>query len=85
MHVKKQQLEPNMEQWTGSKLGEEYYKAVCCHPAYLTSMQSTSCEMFPWYLQFFLKGSLVFAVLLFFLYFISCKGFLPTVIDIMVI
>ena len=48
MHVKKQQLEPNMEQWTGSKLGEEYYKAVCCHPAYLTSMQSTSCEMPGW-------------------------------------
>ena len=40
--VKKQQLEPNMEQWTGSKLGKEYVKAVYCHPAYLTSMQSTS-------------------------------------------
>ena len=42
MHVKKQQLEPNMEHWTGSKLGKEYIKAVYCHPAYLTSMQSTS-------------------------------------------
>ena len=38
MQVKKQQLEPDMEQWTGSKLGKEYVKAVYCHPAYLTSM-----------------------------------------------
>ena len=37
-----------MEQWTGSKLGKEYIKAVCCHLAYLTSMQSTSCEMSGW-------------------------------------
>ena len=44
MQVKKQQLEPDMEQWTGSELGKEY-KAVYCHPAYLTYMQSTSCEM----------------------------------------
>ena len=42
MQVKKQQLEPDIEQWTGSKLGKEYIKAVYCHPAYLTSMQSTS-------------------------------------------
>ena len=42
--VKKQQLEPDMEQRTGSKLGKEYIKAVYCHPAYLTYMQSTSCE-----------------------------------------
>ena len=42
--VKEQQLEPDMEQQTGSKLGKEYVKAVYCHPAYLTSMQSTSCE-----------------------------------------
>ena len=42
MHVKKQKLEPDMEQQTGSKLGEEYIKAVYCHPAYLTYMQSTS-------------------------------------------
>ena len=36
MQVKKQQLELHMEQWTGSKLGKEYIKAVYCHPAYLT-------------------------------------------------
>ena len=45
MQDKKQQLEPDMEQWTGSKLGKEYVKAVYCHPDYLTSMQSTSCRM----------------------------------------
>ena len=39
MQVKKQQLEPDMEQQTGSKLGKKYIKAVYCHPAYLTSMQ----------------------------------------------
>ena len=44
----KQQLEPGMEQWTGSKLGKEYIKAVFCHPAYLTYIQSTSCEMLGW-------------------------------------
>ena len=38
----KQRLEPDMEQWTGSKMGKEYVKAVYCHPAYLTYMQSTS-------------------------------------------
>ena len=48
MQGKKQQLEPDMEQWTGSKLGKEYIKAVYCHPAYLTFMQSTSCEMPGW-------------------------------------
>ena len=48
MQVKKQQLELDMEQQTGSKLGKEYVKAVCCHLAYLTSMQSTSCEMPGW-------------------------------------
>ena len=48
MQVKKQQLEPDIEQWTGSKLGKEYINAVYCHPAYLTSMQSTSCEMPGW-------------------------------------
>ena len=42
MQVKKQQLEPDMEQQTGSKLGKEYIKAVNCHPAYLNYMQSTS-------------------------------------------
>ena len=45
MQVKKQQLEPDMEQRTGSKLGKEYIKAVFCHSANLTCMQSTSCEM----------------------------------------
>jgi hypothetical protein len=45
MWVKKQQLEPDVEQLTGSKLGKEYDKAVYCHPGYLTSMQSRSCEM----------------------------------------
>ena len=45
MQVKKQQLEPDMEQWTASKLGKEYAKAVHCHYAYLTYLQSISCEM----------------------------------------
>ena len=48
MQVKKQQLELDMEQQTGSKLGEEYVKAVHCEAAYLTYMQSTSCEMPGW-------------------------------------
>ena len=48
MQVKKQQLEPEVEQLTGSKLGKEYDKAVYCHSAYLTYMQSTSCEMLGW-------------------------------------
>ena len=48
IQVRKQQLERDMEQQTGSKLGKEYVKAVYCHPAYLTSMQNTSCEMPNW-------------------------------------
>ena len=48
MQVKKQQLEIDIEQWTGSKLGKEYIKAVYCHPAYLTYMQSTSWETLGW-------------------------------------
>ena len=48
MQVKKQQLELDMEQWTGSKLGKEYIKAIYCHPAYLTYMQSTSWETLGW-------------------------------------
>ena len=48
MQVKKQQLEPDMGQWTGSKLGKKYVKAVYCHLAYLTPVQSTSCEMLGW-------------------------------------
>ena len=48
MQVKKQQIELDMEQWTVSSLGKEYIKAVFCHPAYLTYMQSISCEMPGW-------------------------------------
>ena len=48
MQVKKEQLDPDMEQQTGSKLGKEYVKIVYCHPAYLTYMQSSSCEMPGW-------------------------------------
>ena len=48
MQVRKQQLELDMEQQTGSKQEKEYGKAVYCHPAYLTSMQSTSCEIPGW-------------------------------------
>ena len=48
MQVKKQQLELDMEQQTGSRLGKEYIKAVYCHSAYLTYMQSTFCEMPGW-------------------------------------
>ena len=45
MQDKKQPIEPDMEQWTGSRLGNEYAKAVYCHYAYLTYTQSTLCEM----------------------------------------
>ena len=48
MQVKEQQLELDMEQQTGYKSGKEYLKAVYCHPAYLTYMQSTSLEMLGW-------------------------------------
>ena len=48
MQVRKQQLEPDTEQQIGSKLGKEYIKAVYCHPAYLTYMQSTSWETLGW-------------------------------------
>ena len=48
MQVRKPQLELVMEQQTGSKPGKEYVKAVYCHPAYLTFMQSTSREMLDW-------------------------------------
>ena len=48
MLVKKKQLEPDMEQQNGSKLGKEYVKAVYCHPAYLTYIQSTSWETLDW-------------------------------------
>ena len=48
MQVKKQQLEQDMEQQTGSKLGKEYVQPVYCHLAYLTYMQNTSCELLGW-------------------------------------
>ena len=48
MQIKKKQLEPDMEQWTDSKLGMEYIEAVYCHPAYLIYRQRTSCEMQGW-------------------------------------
>ena len=48
MQAKKQQLELDMEQQIGSKLEKEYVKAIYWHPAYLTYMQSTSCEMLRW-------------------------------------
>ena len=48
MQVRKQQLEQDMEQQTGSKLEKEYIKAIYCHPAYLTYRQSTSWEMLGW-------------------------------------
>ena len=48
MQIKKQQLDLDMKQRTGSKFGKEYVKAVYCHPAYLTYMKSTSCEMTGW-------------------------------------
>ena len=48
MQIKKQQLEPDMEQQIGSKSGKEYVKAVHCHPAYLTFMYITSCKMPGW-------------------------------------
>ena len=51
MQDKKQQLEPDMEQRTGSKLRKEYIKAMYCHPAYLTDLQNTSCEMLGWMKQ----------------------------------
>ena len=48
MQIRNQQLELDMEQQTDSKSGKEYVKAVYCHPAYLTFMQSTSCEVLGW-------------------------------------
>ena len=51
MQAKKQQLEKDMEQQTDSKSGKEYIKAVYCHPAYLTYMQSVSCKIQGWMTQ----------------------------------
>ena len=57
MQVKKQHLELDVEKQTGSKSGKEYVKAVYCHPAYLTYMQSTSCEM-PGWIKYLLESRL---------------------------
>ena len=48
MQVKNQQLELDIQQWAGFKLGQEYVRAIYCHFAYLTYMQRTSCEMLGW-------------------------------------
>ena len=48
LYAGQEAIEPDMEQLTGSKLGKEYVKTVYCHPAYLTDMQSASCEMLGW-------------------------------------
>jgi len=58
MPVKKEQLELDMEQQTGSKLGKEHINAVYCHPAYLTYMQNTSCEK-PGWMKFKLESRLL--------------------------
>ena len=63
MQVKNQQLEPDMEQWTGSKLGKEYVKAVYCNPTYLTYMQSTTCKM-PCWMKHNLESSLLREILI---------------------
>ena len=63
MHVKKGQLELDMEQQTGSKLSKEYVKAVYCHPAYSAYMQSTSCEM-PGWMKHKLKSKLLGEILM---------------------
>ena len=48
MQIKKEQLELSVEKWTGSKLGKDYIKAIYCHFAYLTYMQTTLCKMPGW-------------------------------------
>ena len=58
MQVKKEQLELDMEQQTGSKLGKDYVKAVYCHSAYLTYMQSTPCQM-PGWMKYKLESGLL--------------------------
>ena len=58
MQVRKQQLELDMEQQTGSKLGKEYVQAVYCHLTYLTYMQSTSCEI-PGWMEYKLESRLL--------------------------
>ena len=63
MQAKNQKLELDMEQQTGSISGQEYIKAVYCHPAYLTYMQSTSCEM-PGWMQHKLESRLLAEILI---------------------
>ena len=63
MQVKKQQLEPEMKQQTGSTQGKEYIKAVYCHPAYLTYMQSTSWETLDW-MKYKLESGLLWEILI---------------------
>ena len=63
MQIKKQQLEPDMEQKTGSNLGQKYIKAVYCHPVFLTFMQSTSREM-PDCMNHILKSRLLGEILI---------------------
>ena len=63
MQVKKQQLELDMEQLTGSKLGKEYIEALYCHPVYLTYMQSISCKMLGW-MKHKLESSLLGEILI---------------------
>ena len=61
MQVKKQQLKPDIEKWTGSKLGKDYDKAIYCHSAYLTYMESTSFKILSWMsnkLEFRLLGEI---------------------------
>ena len=58
MQGKKQYLELDMKQQTGSELGKEYVKIIYCHPAYLTYMQSESCEM-PGWMKFKLESRLL--------------------------
>ena len=68
MQVGKQQLELDMEQQTGSKLGKKHVKAVYCHHAYLTSMQSVSCKMLGWMkhkLESTLPGEIIFPVVMY--------------------
>ena len=61
MQVKKQQLKPDIEKWTGSKLGKDYDKAIYCHSAYLTYMESTTFKILSWMsnkLEFRLLGEI---------------------------
>ena len=80
MQVKKQQLELDMEQQTSSKLGKEYIKAVYSHPAYLTYMQSISCERLGW-IKHKLESRLLGEVLITSVQFSSVTQLCPTLCD----